>query len=263
MTGRSDRFGTWELESIIAVGGMAEVWSATRDDTHCALKRIHSHLQRNADVVAMFAREQAVTTTLPPHPHVIRGLEHGAVDERPYLALSLAPGKDLRVPDDTRTVARAIAIVRAAAAGAAHLHAHGYVHGDLCPGNLVVDGASVVIVDLGIVRAIGEGGPMRGTHAYMAPEQVRGEAWTPATDVFALGVVLWELVMHARLFHRGPPWLTIGAVIEHVPGALPDPALDAIVQAALAKDPEARTPTARTLDDALAMYTGGAKLHRD
>ena len=66
------------------------------------------------------------------------------------------------------------------------------------------DGDRTVLIDLGVARAIGEAGTVRGTHAYMAPEQVRGEAWTPATDVFALGVVLWELVAGARLFHRGP-----------------------------------------------------------
>ena len=112
------------------------------------------------------------------------------------------------------------------------------MHGDVCPGNLSshrAAGDRVVLVDLGVARAIGEAGAVRGTHAYMAPEQVRGEAWTRATDVFALGVVLWELIAGARLFHRGPPWLSMAAVVEDAVPCPARPALDAIAQAALAK----------------------------
>ena len=128
----------------------------------------------------------------------------------------------------------------------------------MCPSNLVVaveeagltpafGAIASSLVDLGVARAIGEAGSVRGTHAYMAPEQVRGEAWTPATDVFALGIVLWELIAGARLFHRGPPWLSMAAVVEAPVPALRDSALDAIAQAALAKDPAQRIATAAEL----------------
>ena len=109
----------------------------------------------------------------------------------------------------------------------------------------------VVLIDLGVARAIGEAGAVRGTHAYMAPEQVRGQAWTRATDVFALGVVLWELLAGARLFHRGPPWLTMAAVVEADVPPLRDAALDAIVQRALIKDPAQRMQSAVELAAAL------------
>jgi len=144
--------------------------------------------------------------------------------------------------------ARVLAIATAACDAAAHLHMHGFVHGDINPGNLVISTDDhVTLVDLGVARPIGGTGAVRGTHAYMAPEQVRGERWTGATDVFALGVVLWELVTGARLFHRGPPWLSMAAVVEAPTPALDDPALDAVVQAALAKDPAARLPSAAEL----------------
>jgi serine/threonine-protein kinase len=168
--------------------------------------------------------------------------------------MDLAPGEDLRriiAPPPTRDDAsprrailpraRIVSIVVAACRAAAHLHAHGWVHGDINPSNLIVDDADhVTLIDLGIARAVGEAGSVRGTHAYMAPEQVRGEAWTERTDVFALGVVLWELAAGARLFHRGPPWLSMAAVVEAPAPPLPDAALDAIVQAALHKDPAQR-----------------------
>ncbi len=260
----SERFGSWRLDALIAVGGLGEVWRAERDGAVAALKRLHTHLARIAEARELFATEQRLATELPRHPGVVRALDTGDVGGRPYLAMELATGGDLRrlIEADPATAAapsppappaappraRALAIVAAACDAAAHLHAHGWIHGDLCPANLVLDGPErVVLVDLGIARRAGTGGPVRGTHAYMAPEQVRGAAWTPATDVFALGVVLWELCAGARLFHRGPSWLSQAAVVEVEPPPLQDPALDEIAQAALAKDPARRIATAAEL----------------
>lgn len=260
-----EQFGPWYLDSLIAVGGLGEVWRATSSERRFdgltpAVKRLHTHLARNDEAREQFAVEQTLAISLPRHPNVVRGIEPGAVEGRPYLAFELAPGADLRrlvAPPVTRGDAaptavalpreRALAIVRAACDGVAHLHAFGWVHGDVCPGNLIVDGERVTLVDLGVARRIGQGGAVRGTHAYMAPEQVQGHAWTEATDVFALGVVLWELVSGKRLFHRGPPWLTMSAVVEDEVPKLADPVLDAIAQAALVKDPAQRIPTAAEL----------------
>ncbi|HSS03495.1 MAG TPA: protein kinase [Kofleriaceae bacterium] len=195
---------------------------------------------------------------------------------RAQFALELAPGEDLRrmlapppppgseprEPSAPAHVvlprARVLAIAIAACDATEHLHGCGYVHGDINPGNLIVAAPiadRVTLIDLGIAREIGAAGAVRGTHAYMAPEQVRGEAWTRATDVFALGVVLWELAAGARLFHRGPPWLSMAAVVEAPAPPLADPALDAIAQAALVKDPARRLATAGELAERLrALY---------
>jgi serine/threonine-protein kinase len=262
----SEQFGSWTLESLVAVGGLGEVWRARRGSTVAALKRLHTHLARNAEACRQFAVEQLLTTTLPRHPNVIHGIEAGDVDGRPYVVLELIEGEDLRrlvaPPQVAGTGAaaagqvviprvRTIGIVAIACDAVDHLHQAGWIHGDVCPANLIVRpepaGDRVVLVDLGVARAAGEAGAVRGTHAYMAPEQVRGEAWTRATDVFALGVVLWELAAGARLFHRGPSWLTIAAVVEEAAPPLPDPELDAIVQAALAKDPAKRLQTPEAL----------------
>ena len=255
----SDSFGSWLLDALIAVGGLGEIWRASQSSQvgspeTAALKRLHTHLIRNDEARDQFAREQELAMTLPKHPNVVAGLEAAAVDGRPYLAMELARGEDLRrmlTPPHTVPRERAIAIVLAACEGASHLHANGWIHGDINPSNLVVDGDHVVLIDLGIARRNGEGGTPRGTHAYMAPEQVRGEVWTPATDVFALGVVLWELCAGARLFHRGPTWLSMQAVIEHVPKPLSDRELDAIAQAALVKTPADRIATPSELAERL------------
>lgn len=256
----AERFGAWQLDALLAVGGLAEVWRAERGGGHlAAIKRLHTHLLRNEVARDQFAIEQQVTTRLPEHQNVIHANEAGDIDGRPYTALELLPGSDLRraMADGTIVVTaeRALTIVAAACDGADHLHAQGWIHGDIHPGNLIVDHQTeidrVVLIDLGVARRAGQAGTVRGTHAYMAPEQIRGEAWTPATDVFALGVVLWELASGARLFHRGPPWLSMAAVIDFEPPPLPDPALNAIARAALEKQPSARTPSAAEFAAAL------------
>jgi serine/threonine-protein kinase len=261
----SEVFGSWELESLIAVGGLGEVWRAKRGDTVAAVKRLHTHLVRNAEARELFATEQQLAIALPRHPNVVHAIDVGNVDGRPYVALELAAGEDLRrmiAPPATRDVerppsavlprTRVVSVVRAACDAAAHMHELGWVHGDICPANLIVDDRDrVVLIDLGVARKVGVAGTVRGTHAYMAPEQVRGEAWTPATDVFALGVILWELVADKRLFHRGPPWLSMAAVVEQAPPPLADAELDAIAQAALAKDPARRIVSASELANRL------------
>jgi serine/threonine protein kinase len=261
-------FGSWQLEALLAVGGLGEVWRARRDATTVAIKRLHTHLARNEEALHMFGVEQQLATSLPRHGNVVHGLEAGDVEGLPYIALELIDGEDVRriiAPPATKQDptpahaviprSRVVSIVTAACDGVAHLHDAGYVHGDVCPGNLMVETARgsdrVVLIDLGVARAIGEAGAVRGTHAYMAPEQVRGQAWTRATDVFALGVVLWELLAGARLFHRGPPWLTMAAVVEADAPPLRDAALDAIVQRALIKDPAQRMQSAVELAAAL------------
>jgi len=260
-----EAFGAWQLESLIAVGGLGEVWRANKSGTVAAVKRVHTHLVRNDEIRDQFAVEAQLATALPRHPNVVHAHEAGAVNARPFLALELAAGEDLRrilsaparpgaaAPSAAPATvilprARVIAIVAQACDAVAHLHRYGYAHGDVHPGNLVVDDEDrVTLVDLGVARRLGAAGAVRGTHAYMAPEQVRGEAWTAATDVFALGVVLWELAAGARLFHRGPPWLTMAAVVEADASPLADPALDAIAQVALRKDPAARLASASEL----------------
>ena len=92
----SDRFGAWTLDSLLAVGGLGEVWRAHRGTTVAALKLLHTHLARNDEGLRQFAVEQLLATTLPRHPNVVHGLEAGEVDHRPYVALDLLPGEDLR-----------------------------------------------------------------------------------------------------------------------------------------------------------------------
>ena len=92
-----ESFGPWQLESLIAGGGLGEIWRARRPGGDpVALKRLHTHLARNDEGLAQFTLEQRLATTLPHHPNVVRASEAGDVDGRPYVAMEIAPGEDLR-----------------------------------------------------------------------------------------------------------------------------------------------------------------------
>lgn len=271
-----ERCGTWRLEQLIAVGGIGEVWRASGNlgtRSTVAVKRLHTHLLRHEAVRAMFAKEQRLLCELPPHPGILRGLDRGErcgeddATDRPWVATELVEGVDLRRFLDGGAAERGVAgeparlspaqalpLLARACEAIAHLHDHGWAHGDVAPANLLVethaeDAGRVVLCDFGVARQLGEGGPVQGTHAYMAPEQVRGEAWSKATDVFALGVILWEVLEGKRLFHRGPSWLSMQAVLEQEapPLSSADRALSAVVRDALAKDAGSRIADARTL----------------
>lgn len=248
-----DYVGDWRLGRVVSNGAFAEVREAASTAGEvAAIKRLHGHAAREREMCELFAAECELTCALPPHPGLVRGREAMPGAERPWLLMGLVRGGDLRgcVERGETALLDARAVVASAAAAAAHLHAHGWVHGDLVPANLIISGGVAVICDLGIARRAGDAGPVRGTAAYMAPEQVRGEAWTTAVDVWALGVVLWELASGARLFHRGQSFLSMAAVVETEPPPLTDPVLAPIVARALARDPAAR-PSAAELAAAL------------
>jgi serine/threonine protein kinase len=253
-----DRLGDWTLGRTVSTGAFAEVREAESPGAgRAAIKRLHGHAARDPAMRALFVAECALTCALPPHPGLVRGRHAEPDADRPYLVMDLIEGADLRAVLETRALVPAEAglLVAAAAAAAAHLHDEGWVHGDLNPANVLVAPAGAVLCDLGIARRSGEAGPVRGTAAYMAPEQVRGEPWTTAVDVFALGVLLWELSTGERLFHRGAAFLSMAAVVEHSPPPLADPALRDVVAAALSPDPSAR-PSAAALAAALGRAPG-------
>jgi serine/threonine-protein kinase len=278
-------FGRFLLFERVAIGGMAEVFAAVRWDDEgghlYAVKRILPTLAEDRELVRMFLDEARVAVQLD-HRGIVPVHELGKLPGGYYIAMDYVAGCDLRVlaarfrvagePPPVEVVAHLGAEVadaldhahrgRGADGGALHV-----VHRDVSPANVLVgfDG-QVRIIDFGIAQAAhrqAEGGPpgvLRGKFAYMSPEMVRGLPVDRRSDVFALGIVLWELLAMRRLF-TGPTEL---AVMEKVRAAqVPRPSasnpavppgLDAVVLRALAREPEDRYPWASELRDALRPF---------
>jgi eukaryotic-like serine/threonine-protein kinase len=277
--------GPYRVVDEIGVGGMASVHLARMDgpggfQKWVAIKRIHPHLVEDETFVNMFLDEARVAARIS-HPNVATVFELGKHQDTYWIAMEYLHGEPLReVMRHTEEVGQPMPpeiACRVIADAAEGLHAAhellgrdgeklGLVHRDVTPHNLFVtyDG-STKVVDFGIAKhssrtANTRAGTLKGKLAYMAPEQVRGEQLDRRTDVFALGVVLWELTTGRRLFRMDSDMETLAKVQACVvpqPGRMVRgyPAdLEAIVMKALARARIERQQTARELSRALQSW---------
>jgi len=258
--------GRYALGEHIATGGMGEVWQAT--DTvlgrDVAVKILKSELADDPTFRARLQAEARNTAGLH-HPGIAQVFDFGEVVDpdtarsTSYLVMELVRGEPLStLLAGGRTIRpeQAAEIVAQSASAIDYAHQRGIVHRDVKPANLLVtpDGG-VKVTDFGIARAadavpLTQTGQVIGTPHYLSPEQARGAAATPASDVYALGVVLYECLAGSRPFTADSP---VAVAMQHLRDpapALPDsvPAgLAAVVLQALAKDPEERPQTAADL----------------
>lgn len=272
-------FGPYTLLKRIAVGGMSEVFLARRGQGPLVVvKQILPQLARDPDLLQLFFDEAELARTLD-HPGIVEVFDFGQHEGTHYLAMEYVDGLDLdELEKTTRAgggigVARAVHVVRrlADAVGYAHCAQDSagrpldLVHRDISPQNvfLGVDGA-VKLGDFGIartrLRAIRtETGVLRGKMAYLAPERLSGEAATPAVDIYAIGVVLYEALAGKKPFAGDDP-----AMIKGILHGTPEPlrellgerwaGLAAIAERAMAKRPADRFASAAELSDALASF---------
>jgi serine/threonine-protein kinase len=253
--------GGYALLERIAVGGMAEVFLATKDGRRVALKRILPHL-RVPDFVTMFAEEARLLLGVS-HAHVVRAHDFGVDGDVHYLAMEHVAGLTLRALIVRAAELRrplpaqdAVALLLGACEGLHHVHQQGILHRDVTPSNLLVSWDGVVkLADFGIATVDGEADALKGKLAYMSPEQARGERLDPRSDVFSLGVCAWELLTLRRLRPRPSLKLAQSGVVPRT--ALPH-GLEPIVYQALAKAPEDRHASARAFGEALADWLGTA-----
>lgn len=236
-------FGQYQLLDRIAVGGMAEVFLARRFgaegfEKRLVIKRILPDLARNPRFVAMFVHEAKLSVSLN-HPNIVQVFDLGKVDGDPYMAMEYIHGRDLTqflrvMRRNGERVRPEMAAYVAAQVARGLAYAHGraapdgrpldVVHRDISPHNVMVSfEGDVKIVDFGIARLAGEaaegldtGRPGGGKFAYMSPEQARGEPLDARTDIFALGVVLYEMLAGRRLFQDGDPDEKLRMVVECV-----------------------------------------------
>ncbi|MFN2608321.1 MAG: protein kinase, partial [Acidimicrobiales bacterium] len=271
--------GRYRLMRSIASGGMAEVWEAQDDilGRRVAVKVLHAHLAADESFLARFRRE-AIAAARLAHPNVVATYDTGVDDGVAWIVMELVDGRTLRqVLSELGALppGRAVHLATQVADALDYAHRAGVIHRDVKPANiLLTDDDRVKVADFGIAKAaieaaeedagadlgatdLTQSGAIVGTAKYLSPEQVNGNPVDGRSDVYALGVVLYEMlcgrapftgdtdvavaVQHATATPRSPRQLRAG-----IPRGL-----EAVVMRAMAKDPAARYPTAGELHTAL------------
>ncbi len=280
-----ERFGKYFLVDKIATGGMAEIFKAKTFghggfENLLVIKRILAHLGEDPEFVEMFIDEAKVTVALQ-HRNIIRIYDFGKLDANYFIAMEYLDGKDtrriLRKLSQGRRylpIEFAVYIASEACKGLTHAHTmadlqgrpYGIVHRDMSPSNLMVAySGEVKVADFGIAKAESnlsdtDAGVLKGKYEYMSPEQASGLEIDQRSDIFSLGIVMWEMLTGRRLFKTGNDVLTLEKVkAADVPapstvnGRVPK-SLDDIVMKALSQDRDERYQTARELYEELSEF---------
>ena len=257
--------GRYRLEKLLGTGGMSSVFQAYDAllERTVALKILHAHYSHDADYVERFRREARAAAQLS-HPNIVTVIDRGEHDGRQFIVFEHVPGETLKklVAERGRLpVRQALEIALQVARALAFAHRRGLVHRDVKPQNvLMYDGGQAKVTDFGIARSIDvqgltQTGTVLGTSDYIAPEQASGEPVDVQSDVYSLGVVLYELLTGEVPF-SGDNFVAVA--LRHVndppPSVLdrrPDVPLrlDAALRRAMAKDRSERFPS---MDDLTA-----------
>ena len=262
----------YDLVRTIGRGGMGVVWEAVehRFDRRVALK-VHTQEQQGAAARDELWAEAFVAARIGD-PGIVRVLDVGfTLDEHPYYSMELVDGTDLAglLADGPLAPRTAISIAADVARAAAAAHEYGVIHRDLKPRNVIVDATGRArVLDFGVAFNLNAGtdrfaGMLCGSPAYMAPEQAMGLKVCPRTDIFAIGVMLYEMLTGERPFVATTTDTLLEAIAKSeppVPSARNPkvhPDLDLVVTRCLAKVPEDRFPTARALFETLNAIAEG------
>ena len=261
--------GRYRLTGLIASGGSAEVWRAHDEelDRAVAVKLLHPHLLPDAASRSRFAAEARAVAALA-HPRIAAIYDVATDDEQSALVLELIDGEALatrlrRGPLAARDAAQIAAEI---AEGLLHAHERGVIHRDVKPGNILLDDEGHAhLVDFGIAHSLAEAsqrltrtGTVMGTLRYMAPEQLAGGRIGPKTDLYALGVVLFEMLSGAPPFVADSP-VGLADTQRSGPPAMPGvpPALAAVTRGCLAFEPDDRPRHAGVVALALRAWLDG------
>jgi serine/threonine protein kinase len=284
------QLGNYRIEDRLGTGGMGEVYRAihVRLNRPAAIKVLHANQASDATFQARFLREARAAAALS-HPNIVEVFDFGEQDGASYLVMELVPDGSLRTllrqwaARDGWTLGQGVDLVRQAAQGLAYAHEHGMVHRDIKPDNLLLQRISqrdrsagpdandqylLKISDFGLARLVDERGDLTvtgmvmGTPTYMSPEQCQGNNLDGRSDLYSLGVVLYEVATGA------PPFRIKSlseAVFKHISATPPRPremqpdlpeTLDAAIMRCLQKNPDDRFASASELVDALDGVLG-------
>src|SRR5215208_5933060 len=244
----------YRVDRKIGSGGMADVWLAedTELDRNVAIKILHDRFAQDTEFVQRFQREAQSGAGLQ-HPNVVGIFDRGEFLDTYFIAMEYVEGPSLKdLVKGGMDVKDAIGFTRQILAAARFAHRKGIVHRDLKPQNVLIDAEGRVrVADFGIARAgensdITATGSVMGTAQYISPEQAQGKPTTPRSDIYSIGVILYE-ALTGRVPFEGESAVAVAlkqvSEVPRRPNAInPNvpPALDAVVMRALAKDPDAR-----------------------
>jgi eukaryotic-like serine/threonine-protein kinase len=256
------RLGSFELIAPIGAGGMGEVWRAVDPglNRQVAIKVLLSEYSRNPERLKRFEQEARAAGKLS-HPNVLMVYAIGKDAGLTYLVTELLEGATLRrqLAGGAIPEAKAIEYASQVADGLSVAHAKGIVHRDLKPENIfITTEGRAKILDFGLAKLLPSGvqaetvttsGTVVGTPAYMSPEQVRGLPADVRSDIFSLGVLLYEMLSGRRPFSGATSVETMNAILKDEPLPIPQvsPLVEQIVQHCLEKEPERRYQSARDL----------------
>lgn len=263
--GPMTQLGRYQLKSVLGRGAMGLVYEALdpRLDRRVAIKTIlKSHLLDDTvaqDYSRRFVREAQAAARLT-HPHIVTVFDFGEEDEVAYIVMEFIEGSELAQHFDNQnyfSLPEAVRILCELLDALAYAHDRGIVHRDVKPANVMIDRSGhVKLTDFGVARLVDTGadrtmpGTMVGTPSYMSPEQIQGLAVGSRTDLFAVGVILYQFLTHERPFGGGGQWAVQRKILHEDPAppsqlAPASPRIfDAIALRALAKNPEHRFQSA-------------------
>jgi eukaryotic-like serine/threonine-protein kinase len=249
--------GRYRVLRRLGSGGMADVWLA--EDTHLqrqvALKVLHRRFAQDREFVERFRREAESAAGLQ-HPNVVSVYDRGEFEGTYYIAMQYVDGPTLKALIDAGlSPEQAVALIRQVLEGARFAHRHGIVHRDLKPQNVIVNGeGKAIVTDFGIARAgvseITQTGSVMGTPHYLSPEQAQGFEVTAVSDLYSIGVLLYE-ALTGRVPFEGESAVAVAmkqvSQTPQRPSSINprvSPALDAVVMRALEKEPGERFQSA-------------------
>jgi serine/threonine protein kinase len=277
--------GKIHINELVARGGMAEVYIGTHESFgRVAVKVMRGLLERDSDQLARFQREAEVIEDLK-HPNIVGMLEYAVVNESPYLVMEYIPGPSLasylnklHSNKDRLPIAIVAQILKSMASALDYAHQKGIVHRDIKPANVLLRSQSEtvelgkplpadvepILTDFGLVRLLDStmhttAGSVSGTPAYMSPEQARGEKVDKRTDIYALGIMLYEMLAGVVPFQADT---TFGMLMKHINEPPPpiegiSPELQMVIDRALSKKSEYRYETAGELaNEFMAIFNG-------
>lgn len=277
--------GTVTIANLVARGGMAEVYIGNHQSLgQVAVKVMRGLLDRDSDQLARFQREAEVVEGLR-HPNIVQMFEYNVVDESPFLVMEYVPGpslaaylKSLHDNKQRLPIGMVAQLLKSIASALDYAHSKGIVHRDIKPANVLLrsqagvvqlnkplpQDVEPVLTDFGLVRLLDStmhttAGSVSGTPTYMSPEQARGEKVDKRTDIYSLGIMLYEMLAGAVPFQADT---TFGMLMKHI-NEPPPPIkglsleLQAILDRTLAKDPTLRYENAGDLaSEFIALFNG-------